>query len=216
MSRLPKGTCKIYYRRRTASLNLKCFTGLHYSMLPKVSYQSWGRTGAVTAVVMNSPVSWDITPCSPFKIIRRSKEHIASIFSVEDKPSKKPAWSQVAKRAQFTLVSCLAFLFDTEDGDIPPKRRVHLKWTTWYYYIPPRTHNSYSVRYHCTKTNRQRVLTMVYTTRNYGIFGPCPSSGILETRKHNVSEIGSLSVLRWGWGKTPTQLGPLERASDWG
>jgi hypothetical protein len=27
-------------------------------------------------------------------------------------------------------------------------------------------------------------------------FGLCPSSGILETRKHNVSETGSVSVLR--------------------
>jgi hypothetical protein len=37
-------------------------------------------------------------------------------------------------------------------------------------------------------------------------------SGILETRKHDVSETGSVSVLRWG-GKTPTQLSPLERAN---
>jgi hypothetical protein len=38
------------------------------------------------------------------------------------------------------------------------------------------------------------------------------SYGILESRKHNVSEAKSVSVLRWG-GKTPTHLGPLERAS---
>jgi hypothetical protein len=30
-------------------------------------------------------------------------------------------------------------------------------------------------------------------------------------KKHNVSETGSVSVLRWE--KTPTQLGPLERAN---
>jgi hypothetical protein len=36
-------------------------------------------------------------------------------------------------------------------------------------------------------------------------------SGILETRNHNVSETGSVSVL--SWGKTPTPLGPLERAN---
>jgi hypothetical protein len=30
-------------------------------------------------------------------------------------------------------------------------------------------------------------------------------------KKHNVSETGSVSVLRWG--KTPTLLGPLERAN---
>jgi hypothetical protein len=37
---------------------------------------------------------------------------------------------------------------------------------------------------------------MVYTTQNYWVFRLCPSSCILETTKH-VSEIGSVSVLRW-------------------
>jgi hypothetical protein len=32
---------------------------------------------------------------------------------------------------------------------------------------------------------------MVYNTQNYWIFGLFPSSGILETRKHDVSETGS-------------------------
>jgi hypothetical protein len=41
-----------------------------------------------------------------------------------------------------------------------------------------------------------RVLTMVYNTQNCWVFGLCPSSGILKTREHNVSEIGSASVLR--------------------
>jgi hypothetical protein len=31
---------------------------------------------------------------------------------------------------------------------------------------------------------------------NYWVFGLCPSSGIVETRKHYVSETGSVSVLR--------------------
>jgi hypothetical protein len=53
---------------------------------------------------------------------------------------------------------------------------------------------------------------MMYNTQNYWVFGLCPSSGILETRKHSISETGSVSVLRWG-GKTPTLLGPLERAN---
>jgi hypothetical protein len=41
-----------------------------------------------------------------------------------------------------------------------------------------------------------------------------PSSGILETRKHDVLEIGSVSILMW-WRKTPIQLGLLERALCW-
>jgi hypothetical protein len=57
--------------------------------------------------------------------------------------------------------------------------------------------------YACTNT----------VTQNYWIFGLCPSSGIVETIKHNVSETGSVSVLRWEGGTTPTQLGPLERAN---
>jgi hypothetical protein len=32
--------------------------------------------------------------------------------------------------------------------------------------------------------------------QNYAVFGLLPSSGILGTRKHDVSEIGSVSVLR--------------------
>jgi hypothetical protein len=44
-------------------------------------------------------------------------------------------------------------------------------------------------------------------------FGPCPSSGILIFGKHNVSETGSISVFREGGEKSPTLLGPLERAN---
>jgi hypothetical protein len=37
---------------------------------------------------------------------------------------------------------------------------------------------------------------MVYNTQNYWVFGLFPSSGILETRKQDVSETGYVSVLR--------------------
>jgi hypothetical protein len=43
--------------------------------------------------------------------------------------------------------------------------------------------------------------------QNYWNFGLFPSSGIIGTRKHDVSETGSVSVLRCR-GKTPTQLRP--------
>jgi hypothetical protein len=42
----------------------------------------------------------------------------------------------------------------------------------------------------------REILTMVFNTQNYWVSGLCPSSGILNTRKHNVSETGSVSVLR--------------------
>jgi hypothetical protein len=53
--------------------------------------------------------------------------------------------------------------------------------------------------------------TFTFQTELLG-FWTFPASGILENRKHDVSETGSVSVLRWG-GKTPAQLGPLERAN---
>jgi hypothetical protein len=54
---------------------------------------------------------------------------------------------------------------------------------------------------------------MKYNTQNCSALGYCPSSGIIETIKHNVSENGSVSVLRWGGGETPTLLGPLQTAN---
>jgi hypothetical protein len=39
---------------------------------------------------------------------------------------------------------------------------------------------------------------MLYNTQNYWVFGLFSSSGILGTRRHDVSETGSVSVLRCG------------------
>jgi hypothetical protein len=50
--------------------------------------------------------------------------------------------------------------------------------------------------------------------QKHWVFGPYPSSWYKKQRnqgKHDVSEIGSVSVLRCG--KNPILLGPLERAS---
>jgi hypothetical protein len=38
---------------------------------------------------------------------------------------------------------------------------------------------------------------MVYNIQNYWVFGLRPSSSILKTKEHNVSETGSVSILRW-------------------
>jgi hypothetical protein len=43
---------------------------------------------------------------------------------------------------------------------------------------------------------------MVYNAQNYCVSGLCPSSGILIARKHDVSVVGSVSVLRRGEGVT--------------
>jgi hypothetical protein len=56
----------------------------------------------------------------------------------------------------------------------------------------------------CTMSTRKtasiiwRILSMVYNTHNDWVSGHCPSSGIPNTRNHNVSETGSVSVFRWG------------------
>jgi hypothetical protein len=42
--------------------------------------------------------------------------------------------------------------------------------------------------------------------------GLCSSSGILKTRKHNATEVGSVSTLRW-CAQTPTFLSSLGRAN---
>jgi hypothetical protein len=55
---------------------------------------------------------------------------------------------------------------------------------------------------------------MVYNTQNYCVFGLCPSSGVLETRKHDVSETGSVSVLkrRGGGGEDTYSVGSLRKS----
>jgi hypothetical protein len=54
----------------------------------------------------------------------------------------------------------------------------------------------------------------ILAVQNYKVyFGLYPSSGMYKTKNHNVSETGSVSVLRWIGQDRPTQLSPLERAS---
>jgi hypothetical protein len=43
---------------------------------------------------------------------------------------------------------------------------------------------------------------MACNTQNYWVFGLFPSSGIIGTREHNISETGSVSVLRSAWEDT--------------
>jgi hypothetical protein len=42
----------------------------------------------------------------------------------------------------------------------------------------------------------QRVLTVVYDSQSYWVFGLHALSSILKTRKHNISKTGSVSILR--------------------
>jgi hypothetical protein len=47
-----------------------------------------------------------------------------------------------------------------------------------------------------TEAGTWRILAMVCNTQIYWVSGLCPSVGIVNSRKHNGSETGSLPVLR--------------------
>jgi hypothetical protein len=51
---------------------------------------------------------------------------------------------------------------------------------------------------------------MVSNTRNYGVFGLCPSSGILKNTTFRQLDLFPSSAERW---ETATLLGPLGRAN---
>jgi hypothetical protein len=57
---------------------------------------------------------------------------------------------------------------------------------------------------------------MVYNTQDYWFFflggGTFPSSGILETRKQDVSETGSVSVYRKKGGEDTYSVGNLRKS----
>jgi hypothetical protein len=54
----------------------------------------------LTAVVMKNIIFWDITPCSPLSVNRRfGGTYRLHFHSQKNKPSKKPAWKQVASRS---------------------------------------------------------------------------------------------------------------------
>jgi hypothetical protein len=67
-------------------------------------------------------------------------------------------------------------------------------------------------RQHVLTQKIRTIVTMVYNTENRWVSGLYPLSIILNTKKHNVSETGSVSVLRLR-DETPTLLGPSVRAN---
>jgi hypothetical protein len=50
-------------------------------------------------MMMKIYVFWDITPCSPLKVSRRSEEYVASIFRVEELAKQETSVKRVASRA---------------------------------------------------------------------------------------------------------------------
>jgi hypothetical protein len=104
---------------KTVSLNIQdamghcsylCITGNLILSLHHFYQENWPNTcvrfGVLRAVVMKSTIFWDITPCSPLKVNRR-------LGGSNNKPSKKPAWKQVASLHTGFL---LGLVFHPEDG----------------------------------------------------------------------------------------------------
>jgi hypothetical protein len=64
----------------------------------------------LTAVVMKSTIFWDITPCSPLKVNRRFGGKYR--LNLQSRRISRPRHQATS----FTLVSCLDYFFDPEDG----------------------------------------------------------------------------------------------------
>jgi hypothetical protein len=52
----------------------------------------------LTAVIMKSPIFWDITPCMPLKVNRLSEEYVTSIFKIEGKAMPETNMQQEASK----------------------------------------------------------------------------------------------------------------------
>jgi hypothetical protein len=53
---------------------------------------------------------------------------------------------------------------------------------------------------------------VMFDTQDYWVFWTSLSSGILETRKHDVSETESVSILRGKGGEDTYSVGPLRKS----
>jgi hypothetical protein len=72
-----------------------------------------------TAVVMKSTIFWDITPCSPLKVNRHfGGKYRLNLQGRKNKPSKKPAWNQVASRDCFHAGFLLGLFSNLKMGGI--------------------------------------------------------------------------------------------------
>jgi hypothetical protein len=64
-----------------------------------------------------------------------------------------------------------------------------------------------SILVYCIRKASDKLLA-----RSSGLFGLCPSSGILQTTKHDVSESGTVFVVRWRGGGNTYSDGSLRRS----
>jgi hypothetical protein len=133
--------------------------------------------------------------------------------------SPKHSWtptSSFKSSQQLGLTQCETYVVHNnqfellQDKGAVPVRSLRIKNRFQSLILPPAS-GLYSVSYIITSARSVEkfsllgleALTTVTTksARNYWGFKLCPSSGILNTRKHNFSETGSASVRRWSGGQ---------------
>jgi hypothetical protein len=146
--------------------------------------------GVLTALVMKSSLFCGITPFSPFK-------------------GNRCFGGTCRLHLQGQRISQVRNQHEADYTVLCPRRQnssVWYKFTLIYMCMVC----AFSYRTICSFDYFVQPLHM---SQRYWVFGLCPSSGFFlnNNEKHNISETGSVSVLRWG--KTPTLLGPLERAN---
>jgi hypothetical protein len=69
-------------------------------------------------------------------------------------------------------------------------------WRPWYFFSVNCWPTPIHIYHGSIRLCLNHLWVCVINIQNYWIFRLCPSSGISNTRKHNVSETGSLSVLK--------------------
>jgi hypothetical protein len=153
---------------------------------------------------MNVAIVWDIAPCSPY-MNRRFEGHLLHVGFL------------------------FGWFFYSEDGGDTFLRNIgsHTDYTALYPIIWQLSFWSfvlYSVMIcycqmgHVHATCNGRKLSELFSpcpqtennteTQKHWISGLCPSSGIINTRKHNVSKTEPVSTVRWGEGDS-YPVGPL-------
>jgi hypothetical protein len=141
---------------------------------------------------MKVSVFWDITLRTLAKETTNVLVEHVSIFRAEEQTKQETSMKWAACRVRWFCIlpaSCWFLPWFTLQiwrwrWHVPPKH-----WLSTQHYIPEDRTLQFRKQFTKLETGGiLRILTMVYNTQNYWVFRLCPLSGILKTRKHNVSD----------------------------